>query len=542
MNTWTVGKRITVGYATVLLVTLAIGLFAASRLTVIGDHAGTLTRDAMPQVIALGQIQTNTVLANAYLLRHILLAEASQLKDLDEAVTTLAAANDKLYQVAQDGARTPEAKAAMAKVMAARDLYLKQRAAAFALSRGGQKTEAFVAYEKQVGPDFRALNAALQESVNHYRDEGGRAGNGITGAIVASKRFIFIGIVAALLLASGIGYLIVRATNRILVVTSESLDEGAAHVTAAAGQVSAASQMLAEGSSEQAASLEETSSSLEEMASMTKRNADNANHAKELSGQTRQAADTGTADMDEMKAAMSAIQESSTGVSKIIKTIDEIAFQTNILALNAAVEAARAGEAGMGFAVVADEVRNLAQRSAQSAKETTAKIEDAVAKAERGVAISARVAKSLAEIAEKTQKVDAIVGEIATASNEQSQGIDQLNTAVGQMDQVTQSNASNAEETASAAEELNGQALSLQDAVVELKKLVGGNAGAGRSAAVRTERGRPARAPQKLARVVKTPAKEAVIPSESTPPGTNGAAPRNGAIKIASPELNFRDV
>ena len=209
---------------------------------------------------------------------------------------------------------------------------------------------------------------------------------------------------------------------------------------------------------------------------MAKRNSESVQQAKELSNQTRIAADAGTADMQEMKQAMDAIKSSSDDIAKIIKTIDEIAFQTNILALNAAVEAARAGEAGAGFAVVADEVRNLAQRSAQSAKETATKIEEAITKSEHGVRISDKVAQSLNAIAEKTRKVDSIVAEIATASNEQNQGVSQVNLAIGQMDKVTQSNASSAEETASAAEELNAQAISLKEAVAELSKLVGNSA------------------------------------------------------------------
>jgi len=184
--------------------------------------------------------------------------------------------------------------------------------------------------------------------------------------------------------------------------------------------------------------------------------------------------------MTALVGAMDAIKTSSADIAKIIKTIDEIAFQTNILALNAAVEAARAGEAGAGFAVVADEVRNLAQRCAQAAKETASKIEDAVQKSAVGADISAKVAKSLEEIVGKARQVDEMAGEVAAASQEQSQGISQVNIAVTQMDKVTQSNAANAEESAAAAEELTAQAESLKDAVSELLRLVDGQ---GRQAA-----------------------------------------------------------
>ena len=264
-----------------------------------------------------------------------------------------------------------------------------------------------------------------------------------------------------------------RAIVRPLNAAIDQIDTATGQTGAAAGQIASASTMLAEGASEQAASLEETSASLEEMASMTKRNADSAQNAKALAAQTRAVADIGATDMGEMKNAMNEIKVSSSEVAKIVKDIDEIAFQTNILALNAAVEAARAGEAGAGFAVVADEVRNLAQRSAKSAKETAAKIEDAIAKSERGVQISGKVAASLQEIVAKVREVDELIAGIATASSEQSQGISQVNTAVTQMDKVTQGNAANAEESASAAEELNAQAAALKEAVIELQRLMG---------------------------------------------------------------------
>jgi len=279
------------------------------------------------------------------------------------------------------------------------------------------------------------------------------------------------------------------------------------------------------------ASLEETSASLEEIASMTKRNAENAISAKDLSADTRKAAEIGSSNMDEMNRAMADIQASSSNISKIIKTIDEIAFQTNILALNAAVEAARAGEAGMGFAVVADEVRNLAQRSAQAAKETADKIEDSIAKSVNGVAISGKVTESLNQIVTKARQVDELVAEIATASREQSQGLDQINTAVTQMDKVTQSNAAAAEESASASEELTAQAATLRELVAELQKLVSGSSQttgfAARREIVQT---RPYRAPAREISHIKTTASRSAIGS---------SRPALGTSKKKNPEMEI---
>jgi methyl-accepting chemotaxis protein len=267
-----------------------------------------------------------------------------------------------------------------------------------------------------------------------------------------------------------------RSITRPLQKVADDLIAGAGQTTSAAAQVSASSQNLAEGSGEQAASIEETSSSLEELSGMTKRNAENSHKANELSKQTRVAADRGVVDMQQMSVAMQAIKVSSDDIAKIIKTIDEIAFQTNILALNAAVEAARAGEAGMGFAVVADEVRNLAQRSAQAAKETAVKIEGAIAKTAQGVELSNKVSAALNDIVTKARQVDELAAEVAGASQEQTQGITQITMAVGEMDKVTQSNAATAEESAAAAEEMNAQAETLKHSVADLLQLVNGQA------------------------------------------------------------------
>ena len=283
----------------------------------------------------------------------------------------------------------------------------------------------------------------------------------------------YVGLGFAVLAGLLASYLIVRSLNLVLRETSLSLTQGAEQIAAASGQVSSASQTLAEGASEQAASLEEISSSLEELSSTTKHNAENAGAAKVAADEARSTAEHGAEEMHKMDQAMAAIRESSTEISKIIKTIDEIAFQTNILALNAAVEAARAGEAGAGFAVVADEVRTLAQRCATAARETTDKISDAAARSELGARLSTGVAGSLREIVTKTREVDRLIAEVANASREQSSGLEQVNTAVSQMDKVTQGNAASAEETASAAEELNAQSVELRGAADRLAALVG---------------------------------------------------------------------
>ena len=295
----------------------------------------------------------------------------------------------------------------------------------------------------------------------------------VTQQVSSAQLALILGVIIGTIAIMAVLISFIRSMPKPFQSIARTLEAAAEQIFGASKQVSVASQSLAEGSSEQAASLEETSSSLEEMASMTKRNADSAHRANELATQTRQAADTGAADMQAMTAAMEAIKTSSADIAKIIKTIDDIAFQTNSLALYAAVEAARAGEAGLGFAVVADEVRNLAQRCAQAAKETAGKIEGAISKTEQGVQISAKVARGLQDIVSKIRQVDALVAEVAAASKEQSQGIEQVNTAVSQMDTVTQSNAANAEESAAAAEELNVQAQSMNEAVASLQQLVG---------------------------------------------------------------------
>jgi methyl-accepting chemotaxis protein len=332
--------------------------------------------------------------------------------------------------------------------------------------------------DKQVKGLDRETTEAIDTIVSDILAAAEKAAQANAAAATQLVRRTQIGIIAGIIVVSAviIGVLMafMRAMPRPFQALAAELQSAADSLNTAASQVAAASQALAQGSSEQAASLEESSSSLEELTSMTKRNADNAAQCDALMVQAKAVVGEMARATEEMSQTIARIKTSSDETTKIIRTIDEIAFQTNILALNAAVEAARAGEAGAGFAVVADEVRALAQRCAQAARETANKLEESVTNANRGVEVTGRVADSLKRTVDNAGKVAQLVGEIAGASNEQSKGIAQVTTAVAQMDRVTQANAGNAEETAAAAEELNAQSVALKEAVTRLQQLVGG--------------------------------------------------------------------
>ena len=284
--------------------------------------------------------------------------------------------------------------------------------------------------------------------------------------ILAVVIFVAVMIVAVMYFARGISSAIQNAVVQ--------MTEASNQVSAASSQVSASSQSLAEGTSEQASSIEETSSSLEEMSAMTKQNAANASQADSLMNQSKLTVQRANESLEGLTHSMKEISTASDETSKIIKTIDEIAFQTNLLALNAAVEAARAGEAGAGFAVVAEEVRNLAMRAAEAAKNTSGLIEGTVSRIKDGSDLVLKTNEAFAEVAVSSSKVAELVGEIAAASQEQAQGIDQINKAVTEMEKVTQMNAANAEESAAASEELNAQAEQLSQISAALASFVSG--------------------------------------------------------------------
>jgi methyl-accepting chemotaxis protein/methyl-accepting chemotaxis protein-1 (serine sensor receptor) len=300
-----------------------------------------------------------------------------------------------------------------------------------------------------------------QESLNAHAEE--------TKARYLTWAMLFLFCIAGTVLS-----IIVLDINRNLRRTATDLSRGAAQIAAAAIQVSSSSLSLAQGASEQAASIEETSVAAEEISAMARSNTDNAQATAGVVADSQNHIAEGNRSLAQMLSAMEGIATSSVQISKIIKVIDQIAFQTNILALNAAVEAARAGEAGMGFAVVADEVRNLAQRSAQAAKDTATLIEDSIARSLAGKARVDEVAEAIRSITTQSSRVKVLVDEIHTGSRDQSRGIDQVSRAVLQMEHVTQATASNAEQSAAAANQLKSQSQTMKQIAMALGAMVGG--------------------------------------------------------------------
>jgi len=439
---------------------------------------------------------------------------------------TYAGRADKAWKVYEPLPKTAEEAALWNQLKPAWETWKKENAQAIELAKNGKQEEAvalstgkareaFYGSQKLLDELIEVNDKAAQAMQQHAESMGGMYKTlTMGGSIVGSVLAVFLGLFLS-------GY-ITRPIHRAV----EGIFEGAEQVAAASGQVSAASQSLAEGASEQASALEETSSSLEEMSSMTRQNADNAGQAKSMMEQARGILGTVDRNMTEMTRAIDEITQTSEETGKIIKTIDEIAFQTNLLALNAAVEAARAGEAGAGFAVVANEVRNLAMRAAEAAKNTSTLIENTITAVKGGNELTQRTQQSFRENMDIVVKIGSLVDEIAAASGEQAQGIEQINKAVTEMDKVTQQTAANAEESASASEQMTAQAAQLRQHVEGLVSLIEGersSAGrveasapppAGHKGALRINREFPKPKPSSVPSGRKTTRPEEVIPFE----------------------------
>ena len=314
-----------------------------------------------------------------------------------------------------------------------------------------------------------AASSVMQLGVGNTKEVSDNASDSLSVASVV----MLIGLVIAVIISLLTAVFIIRSIVKVVVESVKSLSEGTTQVVSASEQISSASVSLAEGASSQASSVEEVSATIEQATASNNQNAENSREANILAQHSNDAAKEGNQRVQDLMVAMEKITDSSQKIAKIIKTIDEIAFQTNLLALNAAVEAARAGEHGLGFAVVAEEVKNLAERSAGAAKEITGIIEASIDQVKAGTEVANKTKESFTEILNGIKKTSDLIGEIAISAKEQAEGMNQIATAMGSVDQITQQNASASEETAAAAEELNAQALAMLQSVAEMAALAG---------------------------------------------------------------------
>jgi methyl-accepting chemotaxis protein/methyl-accepting chemotaxis protein-1 (serine sensor receptor) len=515
-KTLTIGQKLYGGALTLALLILALGGVAWwSASSVQGRFNETVDSTAKKQELSLdilGALERAASAQKSMTLGAVAGDDGAVKREGDRALAAVAdikrqlLALDKLIRT-EEGRRTS---ATLKTQIAAFDALHYEFASLLA---AGQPTEALTLFQTK-GQPIRDAATLAAESMVSMQAKMLEADVAAAQASYTWNRISIVSVfVLAVLVVSAFTY-VIRHTTQDLLVMARELGHNASQVTSASAQVAASSQALSQGATEQAASLEETSASMEEMASMTRRNAENSQQAAGLMTEVDQHVKGSNAALGDMVSSMASIQESSAKVSRIIKTIDEIAFQTNILALNAAVEAARAGEAGMGFAVVADEVRSLAQRSAQAAKDTADLIEESSQKAQQGSTKVAQVAQSISSITESVGRVKGLVDEVSVASRQQAQGIDQVTHAIAQMEKVTQSTAATAEESAAASEELSAQAQMALATVAQLESMVVRKDAGDGGVHVRPAAGQPA--PAKVAAVItrQAPAASSEIPLE----------------------------
>jgi methyl-accepting chemotaxis protein len=479
MSGWTITRRITVGLGALLAVLTLISLLAVIRLASLRSSIVVMADSTLPSVLALSDMAVQAQGQHINRLRLVDADEATAKELVNDTMTREARISEDLAKYQINVMNDADDRKLFDEISAAHQSLVKVREQIGALDNTNSLSEWDALLEQQrlirevQYPGYARFQQAIQTALVYHNQIAQTSAAASQSSTRLTMWLLGITSLLAVAVSATLAWFTIRNIQEGLGGILSDLNRGSLHTASAAREMAAASQSLSNGASEQAAAIEETSASLEEMSAMIRSTADNSQKAMLLASDARSLAGNGVSTMEGMTAAMADIGVASADVAKIVKNIDEIAFQTNILALNAAVEAARAGEAGAGFAVVADEVRSLAQRSAAAARETAQKIDVAMASAERGSARSEQVARALKDISEKVVATDLLVAEIAKAASEQALGVAQVNVALGQMDRIAQSNSAGAEQSASAAEELNAQAESLKLAVEQLEGLVG---------------------------------------------------------------------
>ena len=490
----TIGKKFALTGALLMSLTATLGVVAFVSLSSLEKSVHSLSDDSLAGVSACSKVEAALLEMRGDFLKHISSTDANAMAAVERDIDGL---KDSIKRDLAEYEKTifqPEDRELFSKIQPLFDRYYRVWDGVLPLSRAGKNVEAFTKYMGEGNGLFAEAKAAVKAETDYNRRNGELYSVAASAAASRARWLTGLLLGASVLIGSALLFFIVRGVNRALLQAVSELSDGADQVAAAASQVSSSSQSLAQGSSEQAASIEETSASSEEINSMSRKNAENSKVAADSMVEAAERVEEANRNLAQMVVSMNEINASSDKISKIIKVIDEIAFQTNILALNAAVEAARAGEAGMGFAVVADEVRNLAQRCAQAAKDTAGLIEESISKSSDGKTKLDQVATAVRSITESATKVKTLVDEVKLGSEEQARGIEQVAKAITQMEKVTQTTAANAEESASASEELSAQSDTLRAIVARLNGMVGGGAEAG-GQAVRDKRRAAPRGP-----------------------------------------------
>jgi methyl-accepting chemotaxis protein/methyl-accepting chemotaxis protein-1 (serine sensor receptor) len=472
---FTLGAKIYAGEGLTVGFLLILGIFAVITVTSLQSKMDRLVKTEARNIELAGEInQAVTMIQNAQrgLLLGSMINDTAMVSSANEHLAGATRKVSSALKEAEGTAQTGAARQTLAKLRSM-DSELSQKTPTFAAQIRGQQFD--VASKMQTEyftPQLDTMERASAELVTMSQAKMAASAEESASQVGLARLIVLLLCLLSAAVAAA-AFLVTRNAVRQMRRIAQEISEGSNQVASASRQVCGSSQSLAQGSAQQAASLEETAASAEEIHSMTKRNTDNARNASDETGKADLLLNETGEKLKGMIASMMEINTSSEKIGKIIRVIDEIAFQTNILALNAAVEAARAGEAGMGFAVVADEVRSLSQRCAQAAKDTSDLIEESIERSNEGKHRLDEVSACIGKVFENSARIKLLTSEVHLGSQEQSRGIDQISRAVAQMQQLTQSTAASAEQGAAAGQEMSAQAQALQDSVGRMRELVG---------------------------------------------------------------------